>query len=42
MISVTKIGAIVAAAWMVYVGGLLVMIAWRGINARTSLDRPIQ
>jgi hypothetical protein len=39
VISVTKIGAIAAAAWMVYVGGLLVMVAWRGVDARTGLVR---
>ena len=38
VISVTKIGAIAAAAWMVYVGGVLVIVAWCGSNAQTRLS----
>jgi hypothetical protein len=33
VIGLTKIGVIVVAAWLVYLGALLVIVAWRGIDA---------
>jgi hypothetical protein len=39
VIGLTKIGVIVVAAWLVYLGALLVIVAWRGINAQTGLGR---
>ena len=33
VIGLTKIGVIAVAAWLVYLGALLVIVAWRGIDA---------